>query len=406
MRGTWTSRERMLAALGCEEPDHVPCSFMIFGALKDRCRDYGQFIERQVEMGLDTFVELPPRPPVVINDYYNLHGLPVTYDPRVVVKEWLEKQPGESVPIMVKEYHTPGGVLRTEVRQTRDWRWGNHVPLFDDYLVPRTKKFLVMQPEDLEALPYLLAPLPDAEIAAFRAEAQPILALAHRHGLLVAGGWGAAADVVAWLMGFENMIVLTAEQPDFMHALLEIVAQWNRRRMEVSLEAGIGFYFKRIFYECTDFWSPRLYREFLQPILKADVELAHQAGVKVGGMMTTGTLPLVDALVDAGLDAIIGIDPLVTDLAAIKRKARGRIALWGGVNGYRTVEQGSEAKVRMEVAQAMEKLAPGGGFILSPVENVRDTSERTWNNILALMDEWRNIAGKGHSGGPAERALG
>jgi len=169
---------------------------------------------------------------------------------------------------------------------------------------------------------------------------------------------GGCCDVVAWLMGFENMIVLTAEQPDFMHALLEIVAQWNRRRLEVLLEAGIDLYLKRIFYECTDFWSPRLYREFLQPILKADVELAHQAGVKVGGMMTTGTLPLVDALVEAGLDVLIGIDPLVTGLTAIKDKTRGRIALWGGVNGYRTVEQDSEAKVRMEVAQAMEKLSP------------------------------------------------
>jgi len=67
---------------------------------------------------------------------------------------------------------------------------GQSRPLFDDYLVPRTKKFLVTQPEDLEALCYLLAPLPDAEIAAFRAEAQPVLAQARRYGLLVAGDGG------------------------------------------------------------------------------------------------------------------------------------------------------------------------------------------------------------------------
>ncbi len=371
---------------------------MIFGALKSRCRSYGEFIERQVEMGLDAFVELPPRPPVVVNDYYNLHGLPVRYDPRVTVKEWLERQPGEDVPVMVKEYHTPGGVLRTEVRQTRDWRWGNHVPLFDDYLVPRTKKYLVTGPEDLEGLHYLLAPLSDAEIAAFRTEAEPALAQARQHGLLVAGGWGAAADVVAWLTGFENMIVLAAEQPDFMRALLGLVADWNRRRLEVLLAAGIGLYLKRIFYESTDFWSPRLYREFLQPILQADVALAHQAGARVAGMMTTGTLPLVDALVEAGLDAIVGIDPLVTDLAAIKGKAAGRIALWGGVNGYVTVEEKGEEEVRAAVRQAVATLGPSGGFILSPVENVRDTSERAWRNTLALIEEWQRVTGQVRSG--------
>ncbi len=389
-----SSKERMLVTLAGGEADHVPCAFMIFGALKSRCSSFAEFVERQVEMGLDAFVELPPRPPVVENDYYNLHGLPVVYDPRVTIREWLEEQAGEAVPIMVKEYHTPAGVLRTEVRQTADWRWGNHVPLFDDYLVPRSKKYLVTGPEDLEPLRYLLAPLSGAEIAAFRAEAAPALAQAQRHGLLVAGGWGAAADVVAWMTGFENMIVLAAEQPAFMHALLGLVAEWNRRRLEVLLEAGIDLYLKRIFYESTDFWSPRLYREFLQPILRADAELAHQAGAKVAGMMTTGTLPLVDALVEAGLDAIVGIDPPVTDLRAIKLKAAGRIALWGGVNGYITVEEGTERDVRAAVREALEAMGPGGGFVLSPVENVRDTSLLTWDNTLALIDEWKRATGQ------------
>lgn len=385
----------MLAALSGQQPDHVPCSFMIFGALKSRCHSFAEFVERQVAMGLDAFVELPPRPPVVVNDYYNLHGLPVSYDPRVQIREWIAEQPGESVPVMVKEYHTPGGVLRTEVRQTADWRWGNHVPLFDDYLVPRSNKFLVTRPEDLEALRYLLAPLSAAEVAAFRAESAPALEQARRHGLLVAGGWGAAADVVAWLTGFENMIVLTAEQPAFMHELLGLVADWNRRRLEVLLDVGIDLHLKRIFYESTDFWSPRLYRQFLQPILKADVELAHQAGAKVAGMMTTGTLPLVDALAETGLDAIVGIDPLVTDLAAIRQKAAGRLALWGGVDGYITVEEGSEREVRAAVRRALETMAPGAGFILSPVENVRDTSQLTWDNTLALIDEWKRATGQG-----------
>ncbi|MHB0857767.1 MAG: uroporphyrinogen decarboxylase family protein [Anaerolineae bacterium] len=392
MSSPCASRERMLAALDRQQPDHLPCAFMIFGALKARCQSYAEFVERQVEMGLDAFVELPPRPPVVVNDHYNLHGLPVVYDPRVEIREWLEERPSEAVPVMVKEYHTPGGVLRTEVRQTEDWRWGNHVPLFDDYLVPRTSKCLITCPDDLNALPYILAPLGDAELQAFRAESAPAIAQARQHGLLVAGGWGAAADAVAWLTGFENMIVFTAEQPDFMRDLLGLVADWNRRRLEVLLDVGIDLYLKRIFYESTDFWSPRLYREFLQPILKEDVDLAHQAGARVGGMMTTGTLPLVDALVETGLDAVIGIDPLVTDLTAIKEKAAGRLALWGGLNGYITVEEGSEEEVRSAVRQAFEVLAPGGGAVLSPVENVRATSERTWHNTLALVDEWQRCA--------------
>ncbi len=43
---TWTSRERMLAALNCECPDRTPCSFMMFNALKAQCRTYEEFVER------------------------------------------------------------------------------------------------------------------------------------------------------------------------------------------------------------------------------------------------------------------------------------------------------------------------------------------------------------------------
>ena len=75
----------MLAVLNGQQSDYVPCAFMIFGALKSRCKDYAQFIDRQLDLGLDAFIELPPRPPVVVNDYYNLHGLPVRFDPRVMV---------------------------------------------------------------------------------------------------------------------------------------------------------------------------------------------------------------------------------------------------------------------------------------------------------------------------------
>ena len=76
-------------------------------------------------------VALPPRPPVVVSDTYNLHGLPVHPDPRVSIREWKISIAGEH-PILVKEYHTPEGVLRVEVERHADWPWGEHVPFLDD----------------------------------------------------------------------------------------------------------------------------------------------------------------------------------------------------------------------------------------------------------------------------------
>lgn len=90
-----SSLQRILAVLSQREPDRLPCSFMIFGGLNSACNDCVESVERQVEIGLGACVGLPPRPPLPVNDCYNLHGSPVSYVPLVVVKEWLANQPGK-----------------------------------------------------------------------------------------------------------------------------------------------------------------------------------------------------------------------------------------------------------------------------------------------------------------------
>jgi uroporphyrinogen decarboxylase len=280
-------------------------------------------------------------------------------------------------------------VVRTEVRQTEDWRWGDHVPFLDDYLSPRSKKYLVTTPEDIEALYYLLVPLTNAEIAAFQAEAQPILDLARRHNLLVTGGWGVGADMFGWLYGLQNMMYAIYDQPELIHEMLAIITEWNRQRMAVILDAGIDLYIKRAWYENCDFWTPRTFREFLLPILKTEVDLAHQKGARFGYIITSNVMPLLEIFAEAGVDVLIGVDPQAWDLVEAKQKLGGKVALWGGVNGHLTVEQGSAEEVRAEVRTAMETLAPGGGFILSPVDNVRQDTARARENCRALISEWQ-----------------
>ena len=73
---------------------------------------------------------------------------------------------------------------------------------------------------------------------------------------------------------------------------------------------------------------------------------------------------------------------------------KDRICLWGGVNGHLTVELGSKEETREEVRRAMRLLGEGGGFILSPVDNVREDTERSRQNVTALIDEWRKISTK------------
>jgi uroporphyrinogen-III decarboxylase len=252
----------------------------------------------------------------------------------------------------------------------------------------------VTAPEDLGALHCLLVPPTQEEVTSFKIEAEPAIELARRHDLLLAGGWGVGADLIGWICGLQNIIFATYDQPEFMRETLDIIAVWNRARMEVVLEAGIDLYIKRAWYENCDFWTPASYREFLLPIVKADAELAHQKGARLGYIITSNCMPLLDMFAEAGIDVLIGVDPAAWDMPVARQKLGGKVCLWGGVNGHLTVEQGTSEEVRAEVREALEVLSPGGGFILSPVDNVRENTPRAHQNVSVLIDEWQRLTGQ------------
>ena len=388
-----TSRDRLLAALDLEDTETTPCSFMLFKGLWKQSADYLDFIQRQEALGLDPYVQIPMRQPGLTNDHYNLHGLPVSYDPAVQVEEWVERPADGNTPLLFKEYRSPGGVLRAEVALTDDWPYGNHVPFLDDYLVPRSRKFLVESMADLDALGYLLVEPTRVETIVFREESQPVIDYAKQQGLLLAGGWGVGADLIGWVYGLQNMLYAVYDDPELVKGMLEMIGDWNRGRMRVVLDAGIDIYIKRAWYENCDFWTPSTFEEFITPQLKQDIDLAHEHGTRFGYLITSNVMPLLDQFAELGIDVLIGVDPQGWDLEMAKGKLGGKVCLWGGVNGHLTVEGDSPEQVRTEVRTAFEVLAPGGGFILSPVDNVREYTPVIQGNVLALVDEWKKLAG-------------
>ena len=387
MAAPHSSRDRMLAALNCQTPSKTPCSFMLFGALHKQSVSYLDFVDRQLELGLDPYVMIPPRPPDIENDHYNLYGLPVHYHPQVVVEENIQPGSGNAAPLLHKTYQTPRGDLTAIVRQTEDWRWGDHVPFLDDYLIPRSEKFIVENADDLHAFQYLLEPPSDEIIAGFQQDSAPAIAYAREHELLLAGGWGVGADLIGWVHGLNPLVYDIYDRPGFILDLLKMIGKWNRQRMAAILAAGVDLFIKRAWYENADFFSPGVWAEMIQPELRQDVELAHQAGAKFGYIITASAMPLLEQIADTGVDVIIGIDPETYDLAATKAALKGRVCLWGGINGHLTVEHGTPERVKGEVSAALQSLGPDG-FILSPVDNVREATDQAMHNVAVLIEAW------------------
>jgi uroporphyrinogen-III decarboxylase len=396
-----TSRERMLRAIRHQEPDRVPCAFMSFTAMRGRCQDAYEVVQEELSLGLDSMLFIPSSWRGQRINHPDLRGLPVRLPATVKTHLWLEHLPGEQFPVLHKEYHTPAGTLTALVRKTPDWPHGNFIPLMEDYQVPRAIKPLISTPQDVDILRTILQPPSAEDIAVYHAEVQEAKAFSAHNGCLVVGGWGVGVDMLGWLCGLQNMMLLTADEPDMVEDLLGLISSWNQARMRAILQPGprgmppVDLFIRRGWYESADFWSPRLFRRFLLPILRREVELAHEYGIPFAYIMTTGTLPLLDLILEAGVDVLMGVDPLQRAdgdaLAVMRDRLGGKVCLWGGINGAITVEDGGEEDVRAAVGHALQVMRGVNGFVLSPVDNITEITPKAWRNIDVLIKAWRSF---------------
>jgi len=381
-----TSRDRLLRALNLEVPDHIPCCFMSFSALRGRHDgDRYEVAKAQQAMGLDAMLFIPSAPRRDRPEHPDLRGLPVRYSPQVEIKEWGEKG------LLHRAYVTPDGTLTTSVRLSEDWPHGDRIPFVDDYQIPRRCDPLVTGPNDLDALRHLFVEPGGGDVLQFDQEVKRARAFVQDKGVLLAGGWGVGMDMASWLCGTQELMILMMQQPDFVDDLLEMIHVWNRQRMEVVLSAPVDLYIRRAWYEGCDFVTPQFFRKAILPRLKVEVDLAHERGARFGYICSSGINPMLDFYLEAGIDVLIGVDPVqgtYTDMATIKRKLRDQICVWGGVSGAVTVEMGTEEEVRAAVQEAINTLGPTG-MILSPVDNITVDAPRTWENIEVLIDEWQ-----------------
>ncbi len=383
-------------------------ALMIFSALNQRLNmprrggDPTAAIEAQLELGLDAIVDLTfVVPPLDEIGHSDAPGFPVRLGPGVTTRQWVETSQGDRYPSLHKEYVTPAGPLSIAVGQTEDWPYGDaangdfQIPLMDDYVSPRCLKYLIETKDDLDCLRHLLVPPTEADLNACHQAWDSGKQLAKKHDLLLAGGWGVGGDALAWFCGLENAVMMAIDRPAFLKQLLGIIDAWNRPRMKAFLDCGVELFIRRAWYEGTDFWSPKLYREFFFPIIREEVRMAHDAGVKYGYILTSGSMPLHEMLIELDIDVLIGPDPVQgkdTNLRQMGEQLRGKICTWGGLSGPLTVENGTRADIDHAVREAIAALGPDG-FILSPVDNIRDPSDQTWQNVLAMIESWKEYRG-------------
>jgi uroporphyrinogen decarboxylase len=178
------------------------------------------------------------------------------------------------------------------------------------------------------------------------------------------------------------MDLALGEQPEQIHRLLDFCRQAWLRYALAQIEQGA---------HCTsigdspsgpDVVSPRLYREYAHPYVKRLVEELKASGIRVAYHICGNATPIIADMVSTGA-AIIEIDQK-SDQRTSKAAAQGRATLLGPIDPSEVLAHGTPEQVTEKCREALDVLAPGGGFILGPGCALPATTPE--ENIDALIE--------------------
>ena len=161
-------------------------------------------------------------------------------------------------------------------------------------------------------------------------------------------------------LGFDRYLELIYQRPDLLQALMRVNSEFCVSWANAQLAAGASAicYFDPVA-------SPDIVpREIYQStgFLVARETIARIKGPTATHLASGRSLGNCDLLKATGT-AALGVSTL-EDLSALKRSCRGALSLIGNLNGIAMRDWSAET-ARDNVRSALQKGAPGGGFILS-----------------------------------------
>ena len=130
--------------------------------------------------------------------------------------------------------------------------------------------------------------------------------------------------------------------------------------------------------------------KYVKPRLEKYLRLVHDLSpAKVLFHSCGAVASIIDDLIEIGVDILnpvqvtaAGMEPLI-----LKKKYRGRMAFWGGMDSQKILPRGSTEDVKKMVEDLIEQMGEGGGFVLSSVHNIQP--DVPLDNILAMFQHAR-----------------
>ncbi len=157
------------------------------------------------------------------------------------------------------------------------------------------------------------------------------------------------------------------ERPEHLYAVAEEKTCRTFAKIDLLVDAGAEFIFlvNDVAFNSGPFVSPRHFHELVTPYLTRQVEHIKRRGA-IPFIHTDGNVMLIlDDLLSAGAACFQSVDPMAgMDIAEVKRRCQGRMALMGNVQ-CSLLQDGPAEAIRRSALYCLKHTSPGGGYIFS-----------------------------------------
>lgn len=189
-----------------------------------------------------------------------------------------------------------------------------------------------------------------------------------------------------FMCGMERLLLFTATQPAFVEELMERIADYVLRTLDVLLQR---FSFDAV--ALSDDYGvqrsllihPDAWRRFVKPHLAAILSRARSARRTTFLHSCGNVRQIVPDLVELGLDILHPIQPEAMDVLELKRQFGHSLTFCGGLGTQDLLVHATPEEIRAEVHRLQAELGHNGGYILEP--GITLQADVPLENILALI---------------------
>ena len=168
------------------------------------------------------------------------------------------------------------------------------------------------------------------------------------------------------IRGMSNFLMDLAlgEKPEQVHKLLDFCRRVTLRYALAQIEQGAHGTSIGDSPSGPDLISPKYYLEYAYPHVKQLVAELKATGARLAYHICGNATPIIESMVNTGA-TIIEIDQK-SDMRVCKQAAQGKATLLGPIDPSDVMANGTPELVIAKCIEALNILAPGGGFILGP----------------------------------------